>query len=153
PFSFLTPRRRGGGGRWTSLHESTPVCPPLLIPSHLSPMHRLYPLHILHSPSALCTFQTHTHTHTHPTPMLLTASSWGIHNHKIEDTGTDVTFELCTLISSTLVNTMTYCSPLPRLCHLTDPQFIQLMSSIHTYTHTYIHTRTQTYIHTYIHTC
>ena len=23
PFSFITPRRRGGVGRWTSLHEST----------------------------------------------------------------------------------------------------------------------------------
>src|SRR4029434_1723412 len=33
PFSFLTPGRRGGGGRWTSLHESTSVCPPLLISS------------------------------------------------------------------------------------------------------------------------
>src|SRR4029434_6306956 len=32
PFSFITPRRRGGGGRWTSLHESTSVCPPVLHP-------------------------------------------------------------------------------------------------------------------------
>src|SRR4029434_4879887 len=70
PFSFSTTRKRGGGGRWTSLHESTSVCPPLLISSHLisshlSPMHRLYHLHILHYHFSLCTFQTHTHTHTH----------------------------------------------------------------------------------------
>ena len=32
--------------------------------SHLSPMHRLYHLHILHYHFALCTFITHTHTHT-----------------------------------------------------------------------------------------
>src|SRR4029434_11174309 len=30
--------------------------------SHLSPMHRLYHLYILHYHFALCTFQTHTHT-------------------------------------------------------------------------------------------
>src|SRR4029434_7834747 len=35
-----------GRGRWTSLHESTSVCPPLLISSHLSPIHRLYHLKV-----------------------------------------------------------------------------------------------------------
>ena len=65
PFSFLTPRRRGGGGRWTSLHESTSVCPPLLISSHLSPMHRLYHLYILHYHLSLCSLHfPNTHTHT-----------------------------------------------------------------------------------------
>ena len=31
-----TPRRRGGGGRWTSLHESTSVSPPLYFSIPLS---------------------------------------------------------------------------------------------------------------------
>src|SRR4029434_47595 len=35
---------------------------PLLFSSHLSPMHRLYHLYILHYHFALCTFQTHRHT-------------------------------------------------------------------------------------------
>ena len=38
---------------------------PKYFSSHLSPMHRLYHLHILHYHIALCTFITHTHTHTH----------------------------------------------------------------------------------------
>src|SRR4029434_3506994 len=73
-------RRRGGGGRWTSLHESTSVSPPLLtslysIPlsifftSYTNPLHRLYHLYILHH-FALCTFQTHTHTHKHKNTIL-----------------------------------------------------------------------------------
>src|SRR4029434_2626922 len=68
PYSFITPRRRGGGGRWTSLHGSTSVSPLLislyLIISHptvhlftgyTSPLHRLYYLYhfalsLLHYP-------------------------------------------------------------------------------------------------------
>src|SRR4029434_9328404 len=38
PYSFITPRRRGGGGRWTSLHESTSVSPPLLISLYSIPL-------------------------------------------------------------------------------------------------------------------
>src|SRR4029434_6318920 len=63
PFSFITPRRRGGGGRWTSLHESTSVCPPLLISSH--PHAQTLPL--TYSALSLCSLHfpnTHTHTHT-----------------------------------------------------------------------------------------
>src|SRR4029434_10805955 len=60
PFSFLTPRRRGRGGRWTSLHESTSVCPPLLISSQ--PHAQTLPL--TYSALSLCTFQKHTHTST-----------------------------------------------------------------------------------------
>ena len=57
------PRRRGGGGRWTSLHESTSVCPPLLISSHphaqtLPPTYSALSLCSLHFPN------THTHTST-----------------------------------------------------------------------------------------
>src|SRR4029434_8366203 len=55
------PQRRGGEGDGLlcmSLPQSA-----LPFSSHLSPMHRLYHLHILHYYHfALCTFQTHTHT-------------------------------------------------------------------------------------------
>src|SRR4029434_5589623 len=60
------PHRREGGGRWTSLHESSSVSPPLLIIFHptvhlftgyTSPLHRLdFTIYItLHYP--------HTHKH------------------------------------------------------------------------------------------
>src|SRR4029434_7506712 len=62
----------------SSLHESTSVCPPLLISSHLiiyqptvhpftgytSPLHRLNHLYILHYLFALCTIHKHTSTRT-----------------------------------------------------------------------------------------
>src|SRR4029434_5397061 len=66
PFNFLTPRRRGGGGRWTSLHESTSVCPPLLIPSHLiSALCTDFTTYIFCTITLLFALSRHTHTHTH----------------------------------------------------------------------------------------
>src|SRR4029434_564747 len=65
------PRRRGGGGRWTSLHESTSVCPPLLIPSHLIPAPCTdFTTYIFCIPCFMAISHqnrshTHTHTHTH----------------------------------------------------------------------------------------
>src|SRR4029434_6343105 len=54
-------RAEGEGGRWTSLHESTSVCPPLLISSQphaqtLPPTYSALSLCSLHFPN------THTHT-------------------------------------------------------------------------------------------
>src|SRR4029434_6052099 len=60
-YNSTTPRRRGGGGRWTSLHESTSVCPPLLISSQ--PHAQTLPL--TYSALSLCSLhfpKTHTHT-------------------------------------------------------------------------------------------
>src|SRR4029434_8540624 len=84
PFSFLTPRRRGGGGRWTSLHESTSVCPPLLISSQphaqiLPPTYSALSLCSLHYLFSLCALQTHTHTHTHTSTRPLSGTT---HPHK-----------------------------------------------------------------------
>src|SRR4029434_4120947 len=57
------PRRRGGGGRWTSLHESTSVCPPLLIPSHLIPAPCTdFTTYIFCTITLLFALSTHTHT-------------------------------------------------------------------------------------------
>src|SRR4029434_7202533 len=58
------PRRRGGGGRWTSLHESTSVCPPLLISSQ--PHAQTLPL--TYSALSLCSLHfpnTHTQAQDH----------------------------------------------------------------------------------------
>src|SRR4029434_5653714 len=55
------PHRRGEGGRWTSLHESTSVCPPFLISSQ--PHAQTLPL--TYSALSLCSLHfQHTHTHT-----------------------------------------------------------------------------------------
>src|SRR4029434_4720470 len=58
------PHRRGGGGRWTSLHESTSVCPPLLISSQ--PHAQTLPLTYseLLSLSISFTYTTHSHSLT-----------------------------------------------------------------------------------------
>src|SRR4029434_130842 len=70
PYSYITPRRRGGGGRWTSLHESTSVCPPLLISLYSIPL-SIFLLAILAPCTdltllfiSLCTIITHTSTST-----------------------------------------------------------------------------------------
>src|SRR4029434_6914508 len=59
PSSFLMPHRREGGGRWTSLHESTSVCPPLLISSQPHPQ----TLPLTYSALSLCSLHfPNTHT-------------------------------------------------------------------------------------------
>ena len=80
PSSFITSCRRGGGGRWTSLHESTSVCPSLLISSftiplsihpstgYTSPLHRLNNLYLFalstHTQAQeLCTIHTSRDVH------------------------------------------------------------------------------------------
>ena len=76
PFNFLTPRRRGGGGRWTSLHESISVCPPLLIPSHLIPAPCTdFTTYIFCTITLLFALSKHTHTNTR-------TLSCTIHPHK-----------------------------------------------------------------------
>src|SRR4029434_9253173 len=120
--------------RWTSLHESTSVCPPLLISSHLSPMHRLYHLHILHYHFALCTFQRHTHTHKHKITILHYPSSQAqaqehyifLHyphqQHKITfltfllDTDTVKIIALCTIGSDPFLCLETLCVNMFSLC-------------------------------------
>src|SRR4029434_7089097 len=68
------PHRRGEGGRWTSLHESTSVCPPLLISSQ--PHAQTLPL----TYSALSLFSLHfPHTHTHTSTRSLSCTT---HPHK-----------------------------------------------------------------------
>src|SRR4029434_11232157 len=59
------PHRRVGGGRWTSLHESTSVCLPLLISSQ--PHAQTLPLtySALLSLCSLHFHNTHTNTQTH----------------------------------------------------------------------------------------
>src|SRR4029434_6527789 len=65
-------RRRGGGGRWSSLHESTSVCPPLLISSQ--PHAQTLPL--TYSALSLCSLHfPNTHTHKHEITILHYPSS------------------------------------------------------------------------------
>src|SRR4029434_591704 len=66
------PHRRGGGGRWTSLHESTSVCPPLLI---ISAPCTDFTTYIFCTTISLHLHNTHTHTHKHKTTILHYPSS------------------------------------------------------------------------------
>src|SRR4029434_4567848 len=65
------PHRRGGGGRWTSLHESTSVCPPLLISAPCTDF----------TPYIYCTLTLHfaLSKHTHTSTRLLSCTT---HPHK-----------------------------------------------------------------------
>ena len=130
PFSFLTPRRRGGGGRWTSLHESTSVCPPLLISSqpHAQTLPPTY------SALSLCSFQTHTHTqaqdHYLALPILTSTRTLYIfwhspqQQHKITfhfslfflDTNTVKIIALCTIGSGPFLYLETFCVNMFSLC-------------------------------------
>ena len=51
-------RRRGGGGRWSSLHESTSVCPPLLISAPCTD----FTTYIFCTITLLFALSKHTHT-------------------------------------------------------------------------------------------
>ena len=108
PSSFLMPHRREGGGRWTSLHESTSVCPPLLITSQ--PHAQTLPL--THSALSLCSLHfptTHTHTstrslscttHPHKHKNIIFFLHYPHQQHKITfllDTDTVKIIALCTI--------------------------------------------------------
>src|SRR4029434_8826562 len=112
PFNFLTPRRRGGGGRWTSLHESTSVCPPLLIPSHLIPAPCTdFTTYIFCTITLLFALSKHTHTHTSTRSLSCTTHP---HKHKMHfhfppRTDTVKIIALCTIGSDPFLHLETLC--------------------------------------------
>ena len=125
PFSFLTPR--GGGGRWTSLHESTSVCPPLVISSHphaqtLPPTYSALSLCSLHFPN------THTQAQDYYLALpILTSTTTNIifflhyphQQHKITfllDTDTVKIIALFTIGSDPFLYLETICVNMFSLC-------------------------------------
>src|SRR4029434_1083476 len=115
PFSFSTPHRRGGGGRWTSLHESTSVCHAQTLP-------------LTYSPLSLSHF--HTHTHKHKTTILHYPSSQAqehffctLHTSSTRslftfllDTDTVKIIALCTIGSDPFLYLETLCVKMFSLC-------------------------------------
>src|SRR4029434_6590865 len=83
PYSFITPRRRGGGGRWTSLHESTSVSPPLLISLYSIPLSifLLFLLAILAHCTDCTIYITLHYPHTHKHKYSILALSTQAHEH------------------------------------------------------------------------
>src|SRR4029434_9870857 len=78
PYSFTTPHRRGGGGRWTSLHESTSVSPPLLISLYSIPL-SIFLLAILAHCTDCIIYITLHYPYTHTSTRTLSGT---IHPHK-----------------------------------------------------------------------
>ena len=64
PYSFTTPCRKGGGGRWTSLHGSTSVSPSLLISLYSIPL-SIFLLAILAPCTDFTIYITLHYPHTH----------------------------------------------------------------------------------------
>ena len=79
-YSFTTPRRRGGGGRWTSLHESTSVSPPLLISLYSIPL-SIFLLAILAHCTDCTIYITLHYPHTHKHKYSILALSTQAHEH------------------------------------------------------------------------
>src|SRR4029434_3268689 len=84
-----------GGLLYMSLPQSALPCS-----SHLSPMHKLYHLHILHSHFALCTFQTHP-------PTITRSLSCTPHPHKHKN----IIFFFCTIHTSSTRSLFTFHFP------------------------------------------
>src|SRR4029434_8925348 len=97
---FTTPRRRGGGGRWTSLHESTSVSPPLLI-SLYSITLSIFLLAILAHCTDCTIYITLHYPHTHKHKYSIFALSTQAHEHYLS-----VLFALLSSWTSTLPQSM-----------------------------------------------
>src|SRR4029434_10149204 len=67
--------------RWSSLHESTSVCPPLLISSHCPSLYWLYYLCTIHTHTSTRTLSLH-YPHTHKHKNTIFALSTHTHKHK-----------------------------------------------------------------------
>src|SRR4029434_160238 len=79
--------------------------------SHLSPMHRLYHLHILHYYHfAICTFITHTHTHTSTRPLSCTTHPL---KHKY------IIYIFCTIHTSSTRSLSSWTQTLSKSLHIT----------------------------------
>src|SRR4029434_8704329 len=100
PYSFTTPRRRGGGGRWTSLHESTSVSPPLLISLYSIPL-SIFLLSVLAHCTDCIIYITLHYPYTHKHKYFIFALSTQAHEHYLS-----ALFALLSSWTSTLTQSM-----------------------------------------------